>query len=33
MTWPLFAAPAAFLVLAALLLRKRFRRGMAMAGG
>ena len=27
MTWPLFAAPAAFLVLAALLLRKRFRRG------
>jgi cytochrome c-type biogenesis protein CcmH len=33
MTWPLFAAPAAFLVLAALLLRKRFRRGRRWRGG
>jgi len=27
LTWPLFAAPLAFLALAALLLRKRFRKG------
>lgn len=29
MTWPLFAAPLALLALAALLLRRRFRRGTA----
>lgn len=32
LTWPLFAAPVAILLLAALLLRKRFRRGAGSAG-